>query len=176
MIGLPAGLILLASLPLTWLPLIVSLSLLVTASSVRIFGRWQLRQSKGLMMSAGLLCGLLNGLTASGGLAAAMLMTASGLPTRALRPTMVILLLFAGTYGLLCAALIPSQSGHAMLHSLTWHWVAVLTPTMLLGVHFGRRWYESSAERDHRNFALDLIMLISAMGVARGLAQVLQVH
>ena len=174
LIWLPVGLLLLASMPLQSLALMVSLVILLAAIGVRICSQWRMARSKRLMRAAGLACGLLNGLTASGGLAAAMLMTASGMPVRTLRSTMVILLLFAGTYGLLCASLIPSQTGQAMLHAHTWKWVVLLTPTMLLGVRLGRRWYEAGAHRDHRSAVLHLLILISGIGVVRGLLQALQ--
>ncbi len=174
LIWLPLGLLLLASMPLASLALMVSLTLLLAAVSMRICSHWRMARSTGLMRAAGLACGLLNGLTASGGLAAAMLMTASGIPTRALRSTMVILLLFAGTYGLLCASLIPAQTGQALLHAQTWQWVMLLTPTMLIGVRLGRHWYEAGAHRDHRNAVLTLLILISGIAVVRGLLQVLQ--
>ena len=120
-----------------------------------------------LRAGAGISSGLLNGVAASGGVAAAMLMAAARVPAGRLRATMVSFLLFAGAYALVCAALMPTAQGTSLLSIDTLRWAALLAPTMLAGIWLGKHSFANADPTGYRQHVLTLLIVISALGVLR---------
>ncbi len=113
--------------------------------------------------------GLLNGLTASGGIAAALVMAGVRLPSTALRGTMILFLLCSGAYAVMWAALMAGLVGApvSLVGPHTLAWVLVLGPSMFVGIWLGRRAFQGADPARYRGFVLNLLMAISAVGLAR---------
>ena len=171
LVFIPVGIGLLAWLPPTELRLVVGLTLLVAAVLMRLAGSRRFAPTRRLQAGAGLASGLLNGMTASGGVAAAMLLTAAGVPAAALRATMVSMLFFAGLYALLCAALMPHGQGTGLLTMDTLRWGLLLAPTMLAGIGIGRRAFAHIDVGGFRRHVLTLLIVIAALGTLRAASQ-----
>ncbi len=169
----PAGIALLAVLPVAWLRLLVGLALLVTAVGLRLASTHRFAPTVGLRVTAGVASGLLNGVAASGGVAAAMLMAAARLPPAALRATMVSFLLFAGAYALACAAWMPTRQGVGLVSIETLRWAVLLAPTMLAGIWLGKHSFAHANPAGYRHHVLTLLIVISALGVLRAGADLL---
>jgi len=168
LVFIPVGITLLTVLPETLLRLLVGGVLLVSAVGLKLTAGHTFAPTTTLRMTAGIASGLLNGVAASGGVAAAMLMAASRLAPGALRATMVSFLLFAGAYALLCAALVPRGTGTMQLLSVdTISWALLLAPTMLGGIWIGRHAFTSVDPARYRRHVLDLLLVISGLGVLR---------
>lgn len=169
----PMGVALLAVLPEDWLRLAVAATLLISALTLWRLSEHTLKSTPALRMAGGVASGLLNGVAASGGVAAAMLMAATRAPAATLRATMVSFLLFAGIYTLACAAWVPlgTSRGSSLLSADTVRWGLLLAPSMLAGIWLGRRSFHSAAPARYRRFVLQLLIVISTLGALRaGLA------
>jgi uncharacterized membrane protein YfcA len=81
---------------------------------------------------------------------------------------MNMLLLIAGLYALLCAAVMSTLDGRTLLLSTTtlW-WIALLLPPMWLGVRWGQRRYAHSQAVHFRRQVLNLLIVISALVLLR---------
>ena len=169
----PVGLALLAWLPELTLRLLVGVVLLCGALGLLIAGDRSWPPSTPLRAVTGVLSGLMNGITASGGVAAAMLMTAARVPPSALRATMISFLLFTGAYALAWASLLPTAAGARLLGVHTLLWMAQLGPAMLVGIWLGRRSFHGVSAATYRRVVLWLLVAISALGVLRAGTQVL---
>ena len=157
LVFIPVGIGLLAVLPAPQLRLLVGLALLVAAVLIRLAGTRRFAPTLRLKAGAGLASGLLNGVAASGGVAAAMLLAGAGVPAAALRATMVSMLFFAGLYALLCAVIVPMG--------------LLLAPTMMAGIWIGQRSFASSDPGRFRGFVLNLLIVISALATMRAAVQ-----
>jgi hypothetical protein len=166
---IPVGVALLAVLPDTLLRLLVGAALMITATALRIGAGVRFAPSRPLRVAAGAVSGLLTGVAASGGVVAAMLMTASGMRAQALRGTMITFLVFCGSYTLICAALASTGAitTSRLLGTDTLLWSLVLGAGMLAGVRIGRHLFEGSDPARFHGFVLNLLIFISALGVAR---------
>ena len=166
---IPPGVAALALLPETEVRFLVGSVLLVSATLLKAAGGRSLAPTLGLRMAAGVVSGLLNGVAASGGVAAAMLMAASRLSPTALRGTMITFLLFFGTYALVWAGIIDrSPASQAPLLSVdTMRWALLLAPAMLAGIWIGRRSFRRADPARYRAFVLNLLIVISGLGVLR---------
>ena len=96
-----------------------------------------------------------------------MLMAAARLPAAKLRATMVSLLLFAGGYALLCAALMPTAQGNGLISIDTLRWALLLAPTMLAGIWLGKHSFANADPTGYRQHVLTLLIVISALGASR---------
>jgi uncharacterized protein len=164
---IPIGLALLAWLPVLPVRLLVSTLLLASALGLLAAGERSWPPTAGLRAATGVFSGLLNGVTASGGVVAAMLMTAARVPPLALRGTMIAFLLFAGAYALAWAAVMPTRGGDGLLGWHTLQWIAVLAPAMVAGIWLGRRSFQRASAAVYRRAVLWLLVLISALGLLR---------
>jgi uncharacterized membrane protein YfcA len=167
LIFIPIGIAMLAVLPETPLRLVVGCALLFTAAGLRIASHHSFASTAGLRATAGTASGLLNGVAASGGVAAAMLMAAAHVPPAKLRATMVSFLLYAGVYVLVCAALMPTGKAGGLVSYETLRWAALLAPTMLAGIWLGKHSFANTDPAGYRQHVLTLLIVISALGVAR---------
>ena len=172
---IPIGLLLLAWLPETQLRLVIGGALLVTATSLRLFEGHTVAPGAAMRALTGATSGLIQGAAASGGVAAALLMTAARLPATALRATMIVYLLFAGPYTLLCAALVTGGTdvGEGLLGAQTLIEAALLAPVMILGIGFGKRAFAGADPLRFRRFVLHLLIVMSALGVGRAVFDLL---
>ncbi len=164
---IPVGIAMLAWLPQTLLRLLIGCVLLFTAVGLRMASKRTFAPTAGLRASAAVASGLLNGVTASGGVAAAMLMTAARVPAAALRATMVSFLLYAGIYVLICAGLVPNGRDNGLINGETFRWAMLLAPTMLAGIWIGKHSFANADPSGYRQHVLTLLIVISALGVAR---------
>ncbi|MEO8281462.1 MAG: sulfite exporter TauE/SafE family protein [Ideonella sp.] len=167
LIFIPIGIAMLAWLPQTLLRLLVSGALLLTALALRNASTRQFAPTTALRAGAGIASGLLNGVTASGGVAAAMLMAAARVPAAALRATMVSFLLYAGAYALLCAGLVPNGRGSGLISGDTLRWALLLAPTMLGGIWIGKHSFANADPSGYRRHVLTLLIVISTLGALR---------
>ena len=174
LICIPIGVALLVWLPELWLRLAVGLALLVTALALRlgVVGHG-LRATTPLHAITGIASGVLNGVAASGGVAAAMLMNASGLAPAALRGTMIVYLVFASAYTFACIGILSSSavSTTSLLGAGTLRWLLLLLPGLLVGLWLGGRSFANADPVRFRRKVLDLLIVISAAGAARAAYQ-----
>ncbi len=168
-IFIPVGIVALVALPQTWVRMLVGLALLLGAVLTKAAGRRTLAPTAGLRLLASVASGLLNGVAASGGVAAALLMAAARLPPAALRGTMIIFLLFTGVYAIVCAGVL-SQGPIASTQLLgieTLRWALLFGPAMFIGIALGRRAFGNTDPARYRAFVLNLLMVIASFGVLR---------
>lgn len=167
----PVGVYLLAHLDPLALRLVVGSALLLTAVCLRWRGGTPLRTSQAVQTATGVLSGFLNGLAASGGVAAALVMAACHAPALAMRGTLIAYVTFASGYTLLWASVFSqgADSGIKVFVGETLHWILVLAPGMLLGMRLGRKAFALSNPESFRLLVLNLLIVISGLGVARAL-------
>ena len=167
----PFGVYLLAHLDPLALRLVVGSALLLTAVCLRWRGGTPLRTSPAVQAATGVLSGFLNGLAASGGVAAALVMAACHAPALAMRGTLIAYVTFASGYTLLWASVFSqgADSGIKVFSGETLHWILVLAPGMLLGMRLGRKAFARSNPEGFRLLVLNLLIVISGLGVARAL-------
>lgn len=164
----PVGLAALAWLPVGPMRLLVSGVLLGGAVALRLADGHAFRSTAALRGLAGVASGLLNGLAASGGVAAAMLMASTRPEPGPLRATMITFLLWVSLYALAWAALITFTGGagaSTLLGAQSLGWMLLLWPAMLLGMRWGQQAFGQANPGRYRRFVLNLLMLISTLGV-----------
>jgi uncharacterized membrane protein YfcA len=169
LVFVPAGVWLLARLPEDVVRLVVAGALMTVALIIRAAGTRTLPPWRAIKVGAGVASGLLNGLTASGGIAAALVMAGVQLPSTALRGTMILFLLISGAYAVLWAALMAGLIGAqaSLVGPQTLAWVLVLGPSMFTGIWLGRRAFRGADPARYRVFVLNLLMAVSAIGLLR---------
>jgi uncharacterized membrane protein YfcA len=168
-ICIPIGVYLLAYLDPIALRLLVSLALLLTATGLRWRGARPLDHGRNVQLGTGALSGFLNGLAASGGVAAALMMAACHIPPLALRSTIILFLIFGSSYTLLWAGIF-SQGDHTgvdLFSANTLLWMLILAPGMLTGMWLGNKAFAKSNPARFRQVVLDLLILISSLAVVR---------
>lgn len=167
----PLGAYLLAYLAPIVVRLVVGLALLFTGLGLRLRLRSgaALSSSPVVQASTGCLSGFLNGVAASGGIAAAMLMTGCHVPALAMRGTLIIYLALASAYAIFWAIIYSfgAGSGVDVLSMNTLRWILILAPGMLLGTWLGRLAFARSDPQNFRPLVLNLLIAMSALGVAR---------
>lgn len=170
-IFVPLGVLMLAQLPSVVLRLVVGLALLFTAAGLRLRSGQHIKPTKAVKMITGALSGFLNGLAASGGVAAALMMAAANVPAVALRGTIIIFLIFGSSYTLLWASIMSAGDGSSVnVFSFdTLRWIMVLAPGLFIGIWLGGRAFASSNPARFRQMMLDLLIVISGLGVLRAL-------
>lgn len=166
----PVGVYLLAHLDPVLLRLVVGSSLLITATGLRWRSAKPLHTSPHVLTGTGALSGFLNGLAASGGVAAALLMAACHVPALAMRGTLITYVSLASAYSLVWAGIFSHGGGGINVFSAqTVRWIVVLAPGMLLGMRLGRMAFARSKPEGFRLLVLNLLIVISALSVARAL-------
>jgi hypothetical protein len=169
LVTVPLGAIALLWLPEATLKLTVSILLFVGALGVRFSIRAHWPNVPLTRISCGALMGIFNGISASGGIVGAMIMSASGVPPKALRATMAFMLLFSGIYTLFCLSAISMLSAQvsSVWSAESWVWLCVLGLAMLVGLQIGLKKFKKTPSNDYRVFVLNLIMIISGIGIIR---------
>ena len=168
----PIGVYMLAHLDPVLLRLVVGTVLLLTSAGLRWRSAKPLHTNRRVLVVTGVLSGALNGLAASGGVAAALLMAACHVPALAMRGTLIAYVTFSSGYTLLWAGIFSQGGGGTGINVFsaeTLRWILVLAPGMLLGMRLGRKAFARSKPEGFRLLVLNLLMLISSLSVARAL-------
>jgi len=105
-----------------------------------------------------------------------LLMAASRLSAVALRGTMITFLLFAGAYFLVWAGILgrSATASTPLLGAETLRWVGLLAPAMFAGIWIGRRSFRSADPGSYRAFVLNLLIVISGLGVLRSVFELIR--
>jgi len=166
---IPLGVALLAFLPDTPLRLLIGALLLLAAALLRSGWSLSLQPTAGMRLATGLVSGLVNGVAAIGGIAVAVMLSATTLAPAVMRATLILLFLFTDLYALAWAAFLPREGGHDLLGAHTLQLVWWLAPAMLAGICVGQRAFAGVSPEAFRRRVLDLLMLIAGLGVLRAL-------
>ena len=171
----PLGLMLLAWLPEAQLRLLIGALLLMAALLLRSGRHAALAPNAPVKFAAGLASGFINGVAAIGGIALAVLLSATRMAPAALRATLIALILFSDVVALAGAALIPSSAsatGH-LFGSDTLKWALWLAPAMLAGIAVGQRSFRGVSQEKFRSYVLNLLIVLAALSLARALYSLL---
>jgi hypothetical protein len=160
---------LLARVAETPLRLLIGALLMLAAALLRSGWKPALPPGAGLRLATGLVSGLVNGVAAIGGIAVAVLLSATALAPAAMRATMILLFLFTDLYALLWAAWMPAAGGEALLGAGTLAHALWLAPAMLAGIAVGQRAFIDVSPARFRRQVLDLLLLIAGLSVLRAL-------
>jgi uncharacterized membrane protein YfcA len=166
---IPLGIALLAWLPETPLRLVIGALLLTAAMLLRTGVALALEPTARVRLAPGAVSGLVNGLAAIGGIAVAVLMSAStSIAPAAMRGTMIVLFLFTDLWALAAAwALSAGGEGQALLGADTLRWAAWLAPAMLAGIWIGQRSFVGVSPQRFRQHVLNLLLVLSLLVVVR---------
>ncbi|MBG6072420.1 MULTISPECIES: sulfite exporter TauE/SafE family protein [unclassified Polaromonas] len=171
LLATPLGLVLLAWLPETQLRLLIGFLLLMAALLLRSGRHAALTPTAPMKFAAGLASGFITGVAAIGGIALAVLLSATRMAPAALRATLIALILFSDVVALAGAALIPSSAsatGH-LFGSGTLKWVLWLAPAMLAGIAVGQRSFSGVSQKKFRSHVLNLLIVLAALSLGRSL-------
>lgn len=168
-IAIPLGLVLLAWLPETPLRLLIGALLLIAAALLRAGVSAGLAPTRGVRLATGLASGFVNGLAAIGGIAVAVLLSATAIAPAALRATLIALFLFTDLYALAFAGLLSwaTDAPNALLGAETLRWTLWLLPAMLVGIAIGQRGFAGISPATFRRRVLDLLIAVSALTMLR---------
>jgi uncharacterized membrane protein YfcA len=171
-VGTPLGIAALAALPETPLRLLIGLLLGVAALLLRLGFSVALQPTRTIRLGTGLVCGVVNGLAAIGGIAVAVLLSTARMPPAAMRATLIALFLFTDLYALAWAAVFSGDAtGNRvpLLGADTIAWAAWLAPAMLLGIAIGQRAFSGVSPERFRRHVLTTLLVISSLTVLRAL-------
>ena len=166
---IPLGVALLAFASETPLRLLIGALLLLAAALLRSGWSLALAPTRATRLATGLVSGLVNGVAAIGGIAVAVLLSATALAPAAMRATMILLFLFTDLYALVWAAVLPGEAGNELLGAHTLQLALWLTPAMLAGIWVGQRAFAGVSPEAFRRHVLSLLMLIAGLSVLRAL-------
>ncbi|MEO6320088.1 MAG: sulfite exporter TauE/SafE family protein [Polaromonas sp.] len=175
LLAIPLGLVLLAWLPETQLRLLIGALLLMAALLLRSGRHAALAPTAQMKFAAGLASGFITGVAAIGGIALAVLLSATRMAPAALRATLIALILFSDVVALAGAALIPSSAsatGH-LFGSDTLKWALWLAPVMLAGIAVGQRSFSGVSHEKFRSHVLNLLIVLATLSLARSLYSLL---
>lgn len=172
---IPLGLVLLAWLPDMELRLLLGALLLLAAVLLRAGFSMGLHPSWRVKLGTGLVSGFVNGVAAIGGIAVAVLMSATSLAPAAMRATMIVLFLFTDLYALAWAVALPAgEPGEAaLLGAHTLAMALALAPAMLAGIWCGRRFFIGLPPQAFRQRVLEALIVMAGLGVLRAGADLL---
>jgi uncharacterized protein len=166
-LAIPLGIALLAWLPETPLRLVIGALLLLAAALLRGGFSIGLAPTRGMRLATGVISGFVNGVAAIGGIAVAVLLSASALAPAAMRATMIALFLFTDLYALAWAGIVSLGAPSHLLGADTLRWALWLTPAMLAGIAFGQRGFAGVSPVRFRRRVLELLIGVSALTAAR---------
>ncbi len=164
LIVVPIGVMALAWLDPALLRVAISASLLAGAGAVRATIGRPLRPTALLQGATGVTSGLLNGLAGSGGIVAALVMAAAGVPAGVLRATIISALFWMSAYSLLWGGILWSASESALALDEALRWILVLWLPMQFGMRIGGHWFERSHAPNRKALVLDVLMLVALAG------------
>jgi uncharacterized membrane protein YfcA len=164
----PIGMAMLLFLPSQPLRVVVALLLLIAAIALRFVVRSNLEDTPMLRRFCGAGSGLLNGIAASGGVVAALTMTASGMPSARLRATMILYLLFADALvisAMVLATWLDLPINNTLIDGNSLKLSIALGIPMALGIYMGQRFFHRAVSVDFRQFVLNLLMVMSTLSL-----------
>jgi uncharacterized membrane protein YfcA len=170
---IPLGIAMLNFVPELYVRLLIG-TVLVVLVGVQLRGlQWHGSPTRTFRFLTGLVAGLINGLTAMGGLVVAAMMSATPLPAVAMRATLVLLFFFGDLYALLCAALMPvsAEVGVPLLGWSALTMALFMAAPMALGMVVGQRFFTHTTPQQFRRLVLRLLMLLAVITVGRSLLQ-----
>jgi uncharacterized membrane protein YfcA len=169
------GIALLNFVPESYLRLLIGLILVVLVGAQLRGLQWHGAPTRLLRLLTGLASGLVNGLSAMGGLVVAAMMSATPLPAMAMRATLVLLFFFGDLYALLCAAVMPvsTEVGAPLLGWSALTMALFMAVPMAGGMLVGQRFFTRSTPQQFRRLVLRLLMLLAVMTIARSLFQLI---
>ncbi len=145
---------------------VVAVLLLAGALGVRLVVGRVLRTTASLRAAAGASSGLLNGFAASGGIVAALLMAATGMPAATLRATMINLLLWISAYALLWGFALSFVGRSPLFGGQALGWLLLLWGPLLAGMRVGGLAFERTDARRQARLVLNTLIAASALGLA----------
>jgi uncharacterized membrane protein YfcA len=172
---IPMGIALLNFVPESYLRLLIGLVLVVLVGAQLRGLQWHGAPTRLLRLLTGLASGLVNGLSAMGGLVVAAMMSATPLPAIAMRATLVLLFFLADLYALLCAAVMPVSTavGAPLLGWGALSMALLMAIPMLGGMAVGQRFFTHTTPQQFRRLVLRLLMLLAVITIARALFQLI---
>jgi hypothetical protein len=167
---IPLGVAMLAWLPET--PLRALIAALLLAAALLLRSGWQLMlpPTHGQRLATGLMSGLVNGVAAIGGIAVAVMLSATALAPAAMRATLILLFLFTDLYALAWTALLPAGHGETLLDAVALQLALWLAPAMLAGIMVGQRAFTGVSPARFRRRVLNLLAAIAGLSLLRALA------
>jgi uncharacterized membrane protein YfcA len=172
---IPLGIAVLNFVPEIYVRLFIG-TVLVVLVGVQLRGlQWHGSPTRLFRLLTGLVAGLINGLTAMGGLVVAAMMSATPLPAIAMRATLVLLFFLADLYALLCAAVMPVSTavGAPLLGWGALSMALLMAIPMLGGMAVGQRFFTHTTPQQFRRLVLRLLMLLAVITIARALFQLI---
>ena len=172
---IPLGILVLAWVPEAPLRLLIGALLALAALALRGGFSVTLAPTPRMRLGVGMVSGFANGVAAIGGIAVAVLLSASSITPAALRATLIAMFLFTDLYALACAAAVSAFT-HAPLELLgsdTLRWVVWLTPVMAAGIWVGHRSFAGVSPERFRQHVLNLLIVIATVSVLRSLVDLL---
>lgn len=148
------------------LRLVVAAMLLLGALALRGTIGHGLRSTPTLRALAGAASGFLNGLTASGGIVAALLMAATRPAPAILRSTMISFLLWISAYALLWSGVMSAAAGASLVGVDALRWALLLGPAMWIGMRLGAGAFGSTDPLRQRIAVLNILIVTSGLGLA----------
>lgn len=168
LIAVPAGMAMLLFLPQQPLRLTVTVLLLLAALGLRFVLRAHWPDTPRLRLGCGLGAGLMNGIAASGGVVAAMVLAASGMPGAKLRATMIIYLWFADVLVIgfmVLASVLDLPIQNALIAPQSTTMLVVLGVPMALGIYWGQHTFHRRVDVDFRRFVLNLLIVMASLSL-----------
>lgn len=168
-LAIPIGIALLAWLPETPLRLVIGALLLLAALLLRAGVSIGLAPTRGVRLATGLASGFVNGVAAIGGIAVAVLLSATALAPAAMRATLIALFLFTDLYALAWAGIVSFGLGapSELLGGATLRWALWLTPAMLAGIAMGQHGFVGVSPARFRRRVLELLIGVAALTAMR---------
>lgn len=169
---LPVGMALLAWLPEQALRLVFGALLLLSAALLRSGLAVSLVPTGGVRLAAGMVSGLVGGLSGIGGIVLVALLNMMAMPAERIRATLVVLILLVDVYALAWAGVLSLHSATvaSLLGVDALRWVLWLAPPMLAGIWIGQRSFSAVSPQRFRELVLNALVFISLLVVARAFA------
>ena len=173
---IPLGIALLAWLPDTQLSLLIAVLLVLAAAALRSGVQLAVAQSRSVLLMTGMVCGVVNGVAAIGGIVVSLLLGATSMSPGAMRATLIALFLFTDLYALAWAAFLTLSDATAqpLLTMDTVRWVLLLAPAMGAGIWIGQKSFIRASPEQYRRRVLNLLMGVAVISGLKSLVDFLQ--
>lgn len=160
LVGVPAGLAVLAAIGADGTRLAISLFILVMCAL--LWWGWALRRPVGTggHVGAGLVSGFANA-AGVGGLPVAAFFAAQHLPAAAFRATLIVYFTVMDLWTL------PLMGSHGIITKDSFIAVAYGMPLFLLGIHLGGRHFLATQPQEFRRFAIVLLAVLAILGLLK---------
>jgi len=156
-LGIPVGVYLLTVLDAEATRIAIAVFMALSSLALLAGARFALKMTDARTGVLGLVSGVVNGLTAMGGMPVALAFSASRMPAATLRATMIAYFFVLDTYA---ASLMATQGligGHSLVR------LATLLPFLGLGIFLGTRGFHIASAETFRRLTLALMIALSVM-------------